>query len=43
MKQFPKEEILLHYDADFKYGQNFIVCLTDEATEALIKVIVLFF
>lgn len=27
---YPKEELLLHYDPEYKYGQNFFIALTTE-------------
>ena len=30
MTNYPGEEILLIYDPDYKYGENFYVCLTEE-------------
>jgi hypothetical protein len=29
--EYPGEELLLHYDPDYKYGQNFFLCITLEA------------
>ena len=30
MTNYPGEEILLVYDPDYTYGENFYVCLTEE-------------
>ncbi|KAI9089425.1 WD40-repeat-containing domain protein [Phlyctochytrium arcticum] len=34
---FPGDEILVHYDADFKYGQNFYLCITIEAMDNILR------
>ncbi|KAK0069497.1 WD repeat-containing protein 63 [Biomphalaria pfeifferi] len=34
---YPGEDILIMYDYEFKYGQNFVVALTEEAKELLLK------
>ncbi|KAK3092104.1 hypothetical protein FSP39_025223 [Pinctada imbricata] len=34
---YPTDEILVVYDCDFKYGQNFYVALTEEAKEKLLN------
>ncbi|XP_033096889.1 WD repeat-containing protein 63-like [Anneissia japonica] len=34
---YPGDEILVVYDADYKHGQNFIVALTEEAKEKLMR------
>lgn len=34
---YPADDILIVYDADFKHGQNFIIALTEDAKEALLK------
>ncbi|BFY99788.1 hypothetical protein BsWGS_02828 [Bradybaena similaris] len=34
---YPEEEILIKYDSEFKYGQNFLIALTEEAKENLLK------
>ena len=38
MQDYPGEEILLVYDYDFKYGENFYVCVTEEAKELVLNV-----
>ncbi|GFS17212.1 WD repeat-containing protein 63 [Elysia marginata] len=35
---YPGEDVLIVYDFEFKHGQNFIVALTEEAKELLLKV-----
>lgn len=35
---YPGEELLLVYDYEFKYGQNFYLCLTEEAKERILHV-----
>ena len=37
-QDYPGEDVLIVYDFDFKHGQNFIVALTEEAKELLLKV-----
>jgi hypothetical protein len=32
------EEVLLAYDADFQFGQNFVICLTEAAKAVFLKV-----
>lgn len=34
---YPGEEMLVIYDADFKYGQNFYIALTEEAKDKLLN------
>ncbi|KAH9523462.1 WD repeat-containing protein 63 [Bulinus truncatus] len=34
---YPGEDILIMYDYEFKYGQNFVVAITEEAKELLLK------
>ncbi|KAJ3389303.1 WD repeat-containing protein 63 [Lobulomyces angularis] len=34
---FPEEEILVHNDKDFKYGQNFFIVTTTDALNALLE------
>ncbi|KAJ3118520.1 WD repeat-containing protein 63 [Phlyctochytrium bullatum] len=34
---YPGDEILLYFDASFKYGQNFVLCITPEAAQAVLK------
>lgn len=38
LQDYPGEEILLVYDYDFKYGENFYVCITEEAKELVLNV-----
>ncbi|RKO93616.1 WD40-repeat-containing domain protein, partial [Blyttiomyces helicus] len=38
--EFPEDEMLLYYDPEFKYGQNFFICVTVPAMEAFLKPIV---
>ncbi|CAB3993991.1 WD repeat-containing 63-like, partial [Paramuricea clavata] len=33
---YPGEELLVVYDADFKYGQNFYLCTTEECKEKIL-------
>ncbi|KAK6099299.1 hypothetical protein MT418_000733 [Batrachochytrium dendrobatidis] len=40
INQFPHEELLVHYDPEFKYGQNFFICTTIEAMNAILNPIV---
>ncbi|KAJ3090116.1 WD repeat-containing protein 63 [Quaeritorhiza haematococci] len=37
---FPQDQILLHYDPDFKYGQNFFVAITPDAVDAILNPVV---
>ena len=37
-QNYPGEELLLVYDYEFKYGQNFYLCLTEEAKERILHV-----
>ena len=37
-QSYPGEELLLVYDYEFKYGQNFYLCLTEEAKEQILHV-----
>ncbi|CAL1545233.1 unnamed protein product [Lymnaea stagnalis] len=34
---YPGEDILIMYDYEFKYGQNFLLAMTEEAKEILLK------
>ncbi|CAH1773609.1 unnamed protein product [Owenia fusiformis] len=34
---YPGEDILVVYDADFKHGQNYLIALTEEAKDKLLK------
>lgn len=36
INNYPGEELLLVYDYEFKYGQNFYLCLTEEAKERIL-------
>ena len=38
LQAYPGEEVLLVYDYDFKYGENFYVCLTEEAKDLVLNV-----
>ena len=42
IQKYPGDEILLVYDRDFKYGENFYVCITEEAKELVLNVSVSF-
>ena len=37
-QNFPDDEILIAYDADFKHGQNFVIATTVEAKEVFLRV-----
>jgi hypothetical protein len=37
-KDYVGEEVLLVYDPDFKFGQNFVICMTEEAKSTFLKV-----
>ena len=37
-QNYPGEEILVVYDYDFRYGENFYVCVTEEAKELVLNV-----
>lgn len=37
-QDYPAEEILICYDSEFKYGQNFYMALTEEAKDKLLNV-----
>ncbi|KAJ3291525.1 WD repeat-containing protein 63 [Borealophlyctis nickersoniae] len=37
---FPQEEMLLHWDQEFKYGQNYYLCVTVEAMEAILHPVI---
>ncbi|KAI9002305.1 WD40-repeat-containing domain protein [Gaertneriomyces semiglobifer] len=37
---FPGEELLLHYDAEFKYGQNFFLCITTDAMDEILHPVI---
>lgn len=34
---YPEEELLIVYDAEYKFGQNFFICLTPEAKKGLLS------
>lgn len=36
-QDYPGEELLIVYDPDFKYGQNFYLCVTEEAKNKLMR------
>ena len=38
LQDYPGEELLLVYDYDFKFGENFYVCLTEEAKDWVLNV-----
>ena len=38
LQKYPGEELLLIYDYDFKYGENFYLCITEEAKELVLNV-----
>ena len=38
MQNYPGEEMLLVYDYDFRFGENFYICLTEEAKEWVLNV-----
>ena len=38
-QDYPEDEILIAYDADYKHGENFVIATTVEAKEAYLKVI----
>jgi len=31
LQDYPSDELLISYDPDFKYGQNFFLCTSEEA------------
>ncbi|KAH6566127.1 hypothetical protein BASA62_006883 [Batrachochytrium salamandrivorans] len=37
---FPRDEILVHYDPKFKYGQNFFICITCDAMDSILHPII---
>ena len=37
-QDYPGDEILLVYDYSFAYGENYYVCLTEEAKELVLNV-----
>ncbi|KAI9204650.1 WD40-repeat-containing domain protein [Polychytrium aggregatum] len=40
INEYPQEELLVHWDPEFKYGQNFFLFIKPEAVEILLKPIV---
>ena len=38
VQNYPGEEVLLVYDYDFKFGENFYICLTEEAKDWVLNV-----
>lgn len=38
LQKYPGEKLLLVYDYDFKYGENFYLCITEEAKELVLNV-----
>ena len=38
LQEYPGEELLLVYDHEYKYGENFYICLTEEAKELVLNV-----
>lgn len=38
LQEYPEDEILVVYDPDFKFGQNFFIALTPDGKDALINV-----
>lgn len=38
IQDYPTDEILVVYDYDFKYGQNFYCAITEEAKEKILNV-----
>ncbi|KAI8810116.1 WD40-repeat-containing domain protein [Cladochytrium replicatum] len=37
---YPGEELLVHWDCEFKYGQNFFLCIKPEAVDSILKPLV---
>ena len=42
VQNYPGDELLLVYDYDFKFGENFYICLTEEAKDWVLNVSILF-
>ncbi|KAH6594814.1 hypothetical protein BASA50_006288 [Batrachochytrium salamandrivorans] len=40
IQSFPRDEILVHYDPKFKYGQNFFICITCDAMDSILHPII---
>lgn len=38
LQEYPGDELLLVYDHEYKYGENFYICLTEEAKELVLNV-----
>ena len=38
MQNYPGDELLLVYDYDFRFGENFYICLTEEAKDWILNV-----
>lgn len=38
MQNYPGAELLLVYDYDFRFGENFYICLTEEAKDWVLNV-----
>ena len=38
MQKYPTDTLLLVYDYEFKYGENFYLCITEEAKELILNV-----
>lgn len=38
LQDYPGEELLIVYDHDFLYGENFYICVTEEAKELILNV-----
>ncbi|KAI9350807.1 WD40-repeat-containing domain protein [Obelidium mucronatum] len=37
IQAYPADELLLYFDAEFKYGQNFFMCTTPAAVDAILR------
>lgn len=42
VQSYPGDELLLVYDYDFKFGENFYICLTEEAKYWVLNVSISF-
>lgn len=40
ISDYPGEELLIHWDPEFKYGQNFFIFITVEAVDLLLKPVI---
>ena len=38
LQEYPGDELLLVYDYDFKYGENFYIAMTEEAKDKIMNV-----